>query len=132
MVLGLAAIPLALAARSISVLLPLCAIRPGHRYGLVAPVTLIWGGLRGGISIALALGLPDGPARPVILAATYLVVLFSVIGQGGTIKGVLERLTASAVRSYSSLPLKVRSWVGDHICSTPARPETVSARPTPG
>ncbi len=93
-VLGLAAIPLALAARSISVLLPLCAIRPGHRYGLVAPVTLIWGGLRGGISIALALGLPEGPARPVILAATYLVVLFSVIGQGGTIKGVLQRITA--------------------------------------
>ncbi len=94
LVLGVSAIPLALAARSLSVILPLRAIRPTHRYGLVAPVTLIWGGLRGGISIALALGLPDGPARSVILAATYVVVLFSVIVQGGTIKRVLEYLTA--------------------------------------
>jgi len=94
LVLGVAAIPLALAARSLSVILPLRVIRPKHRYGLVAPVTLIWGGLRGGISIALALGLPDGPARSVILAATYVVVLFSVIVQGGTIKRVLEYLTA--------------------------------------
>ena len=90
--LGLLAIPLALAARTLAVILPLQAIRPFHSYGLVAPVTLIWGGLRGGISIALALGLPDGPARSVILAATYTVVLFSVIVQGGTIKRVLERL----------------------------------------
>lgn len=92
-ILGVVAIPLALAARALSVLLPLRAIRPRHRYGLVAPVTLIWGGLRGGISIALALSLPDGPARAVILAATYVVVLFAVIVQGGTIKRVLERLT---------------------------------------
>ncbi|MCU6452979.1 sodium:proton antiporter [Sphingomonas sp. A2-49] len=100
-VLGLAAIPLALAARSVSVLLPLRAIRPTHRYGRVAPVTLIWGGLRGGISIALALGLPDGPARSVILAATYVVVLFSVIVQGGTIKRVLERLTEADAEKTS-------------------------------
>ena len=99
LVLGLAAIPLALACRAVSVVLPLRAIRPTHRYGLIAPVTLIWGGLRGGISIALALGLPDGPARIVILAATYVVVLFSVIGQGGTIKRVLEHLTAREART---------------------------------
>ena len=59
-------IPLALAARWISGLVPLRA----NRYGRVAPVTLIRGGLRGGTSIALALGLPDGPARSAILAAT--------------------------------------------------------------
>lgn len=90
--LGLAAIPLALMARALSVILPLRVIHPFHNYGLVAPVTLIWGGLRGGISIALALGLPDGPARSVILAATYIVVLFSVIIQGGTIARILARL----------------------------------------
>ena len=92
LLLGLAAIPLALAARAVSVVVPLRAVRPLHRYGLVAPATLIWGGLRGGISIALALGLPDGPARSVILAATYVVVLFSVIVQGGTIERLLRRL----------------------------------------
>ncbi|WP_331010293.1 sodium:proton antiporter [Sphingomonas sp.] len=93
LILGAAAIPLALAARLVSVLLPLRVIRLTHRSDLIAPVTLIWGGLRGGISIALALGLPDGTARSIILAATYVVVLFSVIVQGGTIKRVLEWLT---------------------------------------
>jgi len=92
LVLGLAAIPLALVARAVSVILPLRVIGPRRRHGLVAPATLIWGGLRGGISVALALGLPDGPARSVILAATYIVVLFSVIVQGGTIKRLVERL----------------------------------------
>ncbi len=94
LVIGLAAIPLALAARAVSVVLPLRVLGPRRRHGLVAPVTLIWGGLRGGISVALALGLPDGPARNVILAATYIVVLFSVIVQGGTIKRLVERLMA--------------------------------------
>jgi hypothetical protein len=64
LVLGVAAIPLALTARAVSVIFPLRVIRPKHRYGLVAPVTLIWGGLRGGISIALALGgHPGGDLR---------------------------------------------------------------------
>ena len=88
--LGAAAIPLVLLARGVSVLLPLAALRPFLSLGSLAPVTLIWGGLRGGISVALALGLPDGPARAFALAATYLVVLFSVIVQGGTIERVLR------------------------------------------
>lgn len=100
-VLGVAAIPLALLSRSVSVVLPLRMIRPLHGYGRIAPVTLIWGGLRGGISIALALGLPDGPARSVVLAATYIVVLFSVIVQGGTIKLVLAKLTAPETEKSS-------------------------------
>ncbi|WP_419826885.1 cation:proton antiporter [Sphingomonas sp.] len=88
--LGAAAIPLVLLARGVSVLVPLAALRPFLSLGSLAPVTLIWGGLRGGISVALALGLPDGPARAFALAATYLVVLFSVIVQGGTIERVLR------------------------------------------
>ncbi|MEZ0496423.1 cation:proton antiporter [Sphingomonas sp. IW22] len=89
MVLGVAAIPLVLLARSIAVVAPLAAMRPFLSLGALAPITLIWGGLRGGISIALALGLPEGPARSVALAATYIVVLFSVIVQGGTVERVL-------------------------------------------
>lgn len=89
LLLGVAAIPLALLARAIAVLLPLAALRPFLSLGPLAPVTLIWGGLRGGISIALVLALPEGPARSVALAATYLIVLFSVIVQGGSIEKVL-------------------------------------------
>lgn len=89
--LGLAAIPLVLLARGLAVVAPLAILRPILSLGRMAPLTLIWGGLRGGISVALALGLPDGPARSIALAATYVVVLFSVIVQGGTIERVLKR-----------------------------------------
>lgn len=64
-------------------------LRPLLSLGKLAPITLIWGGLRGGISVALALGLPEGPARSFALAATYIVVLFSVIVRGGTIERVI-------------------------------------------
>jgi CPA1 family monovalent cation:H+ antiporter len=92
--LGVLAIPLALAARAISVMLPLTLLRPFLYLGPLAPITLIWGGLRGGISIALALGLAGTGARPGLLAATYIVVLFSVIVQGGSIERALKRVSA--------------------------------------
>jgi CPA1 family monovalent cation:H+ antiporter len=87
--MGFVAIPLVLAARAVSVLVPLGLLRPVMTLGRLAPVTLIWGGLRGGIPIALALGLPGHQARPILLAATYIVVLFSVIVQGGSIARVI-------------------------------------------
>ncbi|MCX7283843.1 MAG: sodium:proton antiporter [Novosphingobium sp.] len=90
--LGGGAIALSLLARSISVILPLSAFGKARAAGAIVPVTLIWGGLRGGISVALALGLPHGGERDLILAATYAVVLFTVIVQGGTIAGILQRL----------------------------------------
>lgn len=100
LLLGLLAIPLVIAARAISVLAPLTAMRPLLDLGRLAPLTLIWGGLRGGISIALVLGLPEGPARSVALATTYAIVLFSVIVQGGTI----ERVLAAAQRRAETKP----------------------------
>ena len=81
-----------LAARAVSVGAPLLAMRPIVSMGGLAMPTLVWGGLRGGISIALALSLPEGPFRTIILAATYVIVLFSVIIQGGTIGRLVQRL----------------------------------------
>ena len=52
---------------------------------------MTWGGLRGGISVALVLSLPAGPARDLLLALTYVVVVFSILVQGLTIKGVVVR-----------------------------------------
>jgi CPA1 family monovalent cation:H+ antiporter len=95
-VAGVIAVPLALSARAISVILPLAGLRPFLSLGRVAAPTLIWGGLRGGISVALALGLPDGPARSSALTATYIVVLFSVIVQGGTIARLLSRFAPTS------------------------------------
>jgi len=88
--LGLLTIPLVLAARAVSVGAPLLFWRRLLPLPLAFPV-MTWGGLRGGISIALALSLPEGPMKDVILAATYMVVLFSVLAQGATIGGLVRR-----------------------------------------
>jgi CPA1 family monovalent cation:H+ antiporter len=52
---------------------------------------LTWGGLRGGISVALALSLPQGKNREIILAITYMMVVFSIIVQGLTIGKLVRR-----------------------------------------
>ncbi|MCW3796219.1 sodium:proton antiporter [Sphingomonas sp. BN140010] len=90
LLLGALAIPVLLVARFLSVAVPLALIRSLPERP--ARVTLVWGGLRGGISVALALSLTAEPARTAILTVTYLVVLFSVLVQGATIGPVLKRL----------------------------------------
>lgn len=87
--LGLLTIPLVLAARAVSVGTPLLFWRKLLPFNLAFPV-MTWGGLRGGISIALALSLPSGPVKDVLVASTYVVVLFSVLIQGGTIGGLVQ------------------------------------------
>lgn len=81
---GLLAIPIALTARSLSVALPIWAMgrRGGFIRGLIPILT--WSGLRGGISVALALSLPHFSGKDYVLAATYAVVVFSILVQGLT------------------------------------------------
>jgi len=55
---------------------------------------LVWGGLRGGISVALALSLPDGEFRDLIVFLTYIIVVFSIVVQGLTIGPFIRKLTA--------------------------------------
>ena len=88
---ALAAIPVALIARFISVAIPIKLLSLREHFAQGAVRILTWGGLRGGISVALALSLPAGPAKPAILAATYAVVVFSIIVQGLTMKHLVGR-----------------------------------------
>lgn len=84
-------VPLVLFARFVSVSLPIYVLSFRQTFTTGAIPVLTWGGLRGGISVALALSLPAMAHKPLLLAATYAVVLFSVIVQGLTVKTVVNR-----------------------------------------
>jgi CPA1 family monovalent cation:H+ antiporter len=86
------AIPLVLCARLFAVAIPVLALSANYSFTRGTIPVLTWGGLRGGISIALALSIPEGPEKSVILAATYALVLFTVVVQGLSLRAVVERV----------------------------------------
>jgi len=88
---GLIAIPIVLLARFIGVSLPIWLRKFKREFSPNAIKVLTWGGLRGGISVALALSLPPSPERELILMMTYVVVVFSILVQGLTIGKLIKR-----------------------------------------
>ena len=89
---ALLAIPVTLFARALSVTIPIAILSRRQTFTKGAVPVLIWGGLRGGIAVALALSLPDVEYKAAILSMTYGVVLFSIIVQGLTVKPLVERM----------------------------------------
>jgi CPA1 family monovalent cation:H+ antiporter len=69
-------------------------VQPGHRSSLLV---IAWGGLRGGLSLALALSVPESLGRNWILAATYIVVVFSIVIKGGSMDLFLRRFRRNVV-----------------------------------
>lgn len=92
LLLSLLVIPFVLMARFISIGIPMTLLRPFRTFTPGAVRVMTWGGLRGGISVALALSIPPCPERHVILALTYSVVLFSILVQGLTIGKLVKRV----------------------------------------
>ena len=88
-------IPLTLLARFISVGVPIVLMRRTRDFSPGVVKILTWGGLRGGISVALALSIPAGEARDIILPVTYVIVVFSILVQGLSV----GRLVESQVRA---------------------------------
>lgn len=91
----LLAIPTVLFVRFITVSLPISFFRWRGKSQHNAIRILTWGGLRGGLAIALALSLPPGEAREIVLGLTYGIVAFSILIQGSTIKALTRRMACS-------------------------------------
>lgn len=90
---GLIAIPVVLACRYLSLLLPINFFRKKLDFVPNTNIIMTWGGLRGGISIALALGLTAEMHRDLFLVITYVVVVFSILVQGLTVEKLVKRLS---------------------------------------
>lgn len=88
-ILGVGAWLAVLAGRSVGVF---SALLPFSRQNKGTRRALIWGGIRGGISLALALSLPQAPEKNILVAVTFLVVALSMLGQGMTIKKVVLKI----------------------------------------
>jgi monovalent cation:H+ antiporter, CPA1 family len=98
--IGCLSIIIILIARLISVSIP--AIFLLRKVSFSSLFILTWAGLRGGISVAMALSLPGSPYREVILSSCYFIVIFSIIVQGLTLNKVVEK----AVKKKDTLPEK--------------------------
>jgi CPA1 family monovalent cation:H+ antiporter len=92
---GLLAIPAILLARWVSVAVPVTVLRRWRDFTPGTVTIMTWGGLRGGISVALALSLPAGHEREIVLVVTYIVVVFSILAQGLTLQRVVRGLVKS-------------------------------------
>ena len=89
---GTLAIGLALVARLAAVAVPVLMLRPFRTFSKGVIPIMTWGGLKGGISVALALSLPDTEWKPLILTCTYIIVIFSIIVQGLTVAQLANRV----------------------------------------
>lgn len=93
MIAGLLSIPVILLCRFLSLLLPINFFKEKLDFVPNTNIIMTWGGLRGGISIALALGLTQEMHRDLFLVITYIVVVFSIIVQGLTVGRMVKKLT---------------------------------------
>ncbi|MCX2475327.1 sodium:proton antiporter [Pedobacter sp. MC2016-05] len=89
---GLGAILILLLARALSIVLPVIFVRRSLRLNYNSITILTWGGLRGGISIAMALSIPASSYRDLILTGCFCIVVFSIIVQGLTLNTLVNRL----------------------------------------
>lgn len=89
--IGLLAIITLLLARWISVIIPISFLKDKQLYNHKTAAIVTWGGLRGGLSVALALSLPENEYKELIISITYIIVVFSIIVQGLTTEKLVKK-----------------------------------------
>ena len=99
LVAGLLAIVISLFARWASVGGVVVLMRRFRTFSPGAIKILTWGGLRGGISVALALSIPLGPERNTLVTITYIIVVFSIVAQGLSLGRLVKRIYPDAPKS---------------------------------
>src|SRR5690606_31968907 len=92
--LGVVAIFICLLARTFAIYIPASTILRKNTFSKGSLITMVWGGIRGGVSIALVMSIPSsaGEIKDVLLEVTYIVVLFSIVIQGLTVGKVAKRV----------------------------------------
>ena len=100
---GLLAIPVVLLSRYTSILFPVNFFKRKLNFVPHTATIMTWAGLRGGISIALALGLTEVMHRELFLVITYVVVVFSILAQGLTVGKLVKRLIPSSLNQNHSI-----------------------------
>ena len=103
MLIGLLAIPLVLLSRLAVVAGPFMIFKRSDEYPAYIISILTWGGLRGGLALAMALALPKDEYRPTVLVMTYACVVFSVVIQGMTVKPLVERSISEGKKRASEI-----------------------------
>ncbi|WP_313636399.1 sodium:proton antiporter [Empedobacter sp.] len=90
--LGIATIFIVLLSRTLSIVIPARTILRKNTFSKGSLIVLVWGGIRGGVSIALVLSMPNSEWKDLLLEITYIVVLFSIVIQGLTVGKVANRV----------------------------------------
>jgi CPA1 family monovalent cation:H+ antiporter len=96
LLLGIVVIPIVLVARYLSISLPLFLSKRQRVFNKKDQLLMVWGGLRGGLSIAMALSVPQNMHKDLLVFITYIVVLFSILVQGLTVGKFATRLYKTA------------------------------------
>ncbi len=103
---GLVLAVVTLAARFIAVSVPVTLLRLRRTFHPHVIKILTWGGLRGGISVALALSIPEGPERDIIVVITYIIVILSILLQGLSV----HKLVAFASKEAEKAEAEIRKF----------------------
>ncbi|MDY0904391.1 sodium:proton antiporter [Pedobacter sp. CFBP9032] len=90
--IGICCIIIVLFSRFLSIYIPVVLIPFKNKFSSGTIKVLVWGGLRGGVSIALVLSMDEGPYKPLLVGITYFVVVFSIIVQGLTVGKLAKRV----------------------------------------